>query len=96
MFIAGRAKVDYLRAHAFVTEAARLPFDEDNEEADGFDNHACDSVLYPARFLCPAMSREPEKAPPEYGTAEWHAEQMRIEKEQRARDAVRAQRRVKR
>lgn len=89
-FIAGTAKVDYLKAAAFVGEAARLAFDEKGEEeAEGLPNHACDGVLYPSRFLCPSMGAEPPPPGPVVGSQEWEEQRMRKEKEDRAREVER-------
>ena len=93
--IAGTLKVDYLNAATWVAEAARLAFDENQEEADGLPNHCSDATLYAGRKLCPSLGRDPEKPGPAVGSPEWEEARMRKEKEDRAREVELAQRQTR-
>ncbi len=90
--IAGTLRVDYLNAASWIGEAARLAFDENQEEAEGLPNHCSDSVLYASRTLCPSMGHEPEPEGPKPGSPEWEEQAMRREKEEQGRKVEMAQR----
>jgi hypothetical protein len=72
---------------ALMAELAELPWTEDrSKEADGFDNHLTDAMLYGWR-KCMAYTEEDAKPVAKKGTPEWEAEQEMAAAEEHDRDA---------